>query len=155
MRALLALITVAHCCFAAELYAAPVVSCNRPPQRQEIIQYQRVHDITIRRPARGPDAIEYEAVELVSAMDRLAIWHSGPDSICISLTTFDQDAHECSIDGLATKDAAGEFVFSEEACAVRMSIGPEQARVRAPKDGCKSGYCAKNGVIEDAAYERK
>lgn len=120
-----------------------------------MIQYQHVHDITIRRPARGPDAIEYEAIDVVPATDVLLVWHPTPDTACVLLTTFDQNARECGVDGLAMKDATGELVFSDEACQVRLSVSAEKAELRAPKTGCARGYCATNGVIEDATYVRK
>ena len=150
-----ALCLVLGCCAATQLHAAPDISCHRPPPGQEIIRYQRVHDVTIRRPARGPDAIEYEAVEVVSVADELLVWRPASDTACVLLTTFDRDARECGLDGVAVLGAAGEFVFSEEACAVRLSIGADQVQVRAPKTGCTQGYCARNGVIEDGAYVRR
>lgn len=152
---LFAFMAALGCCAFSQAPAAPDISCHRPPTGQEVIQYQRVHDITIRRPARGPDAIEYEAIDVVSAVDVLMVWHPAPDEACVLLTTYDQNATECGVDGLALKDATGEFVFSDEACRVRLSISPEKVELRAPKVGCKKGYCAKNGVIEDASYVRK
>jgi len=153
-KVLYAFLLVLGCCVFTRAPAAPDTSCHRPPPGQEVIQYQRVHDITIRRPARGPDAIEYEAVDVVSAVDVLLVWHPAPDQACVLLTTYDQNAAECGVDGLALKDADGEFVFSDEACRVRLSIGPEKVELRAPKAGCKNGYWARNGVMEDATYMR-
>jgi hypothetical protein len=150
-----ALCLVLGCCATTQLHAAPDFSCHRPPPRQEIIRYQRVHDVTIRRAARGPDAIEYEAVEVVSVTDELLVWRPASDTACVLLTTFDQDARECGLDGVAVLGAAGEFVFSEEACAVRLSIGADQVQLRAPETGCTQGYCARNGIIEDGAYVRR
>jgi hypothetical protein len=149
-----ALAVIAHVRSPTPVQAADV-SCHRPPPGQEIIRYQRVHHITIRRPARGPDAIEYEAVEVVSVTDELLVWHLASDTACVLLTTFDQDARECGLDGVAVLGEAGEFVFSEEACAVRLSIGADRVDVKAPKTGCMQGYCAKSGVIEDGRYVRR
>ena len=149
-----ALAAVAYVPSSTQVGAADI-SCHRPPPGQDIFRYQRVHDITIRRPARGPDAIEYEAVEVISVTDELLVWHPASDTVCVLLTTFDREAHECGLDGVAVLGEAGEFVFSEEACAVRLSIGADQVQVRAPKSGCTKGYCARNGVIEDGTYVRK
>jgi len=155
MRVSSVFVTVAACCGFVQAPAALNISCHRPPPGEEVIYYQRVHDITIRRPARGPDAIEYEAVDVVSATDELLVWHPEPDTVCVLLTTYDQNARECGVDGLAANDGSGEFVFSEEACPLHLSIGADKVELRAPTSGCKQGYCAKDGVIEDATYLRK
>ena len=140
-------------CSSQKLYAAPISSCDPAPER--ISQYQRVHDITIRGLARGPDAIELEMYKVVPALDRLMVWQAGPDTICLSLTAYDRDAHECSVDGIATKDASGEFVFSDGSCVIRFSTGTDNVGMRVLDDGCGKRYCAGKGVMEDAIFVRK
>ena len=146
---------IALCYFLLPLSGAEVFSCNRMPAGQQVMQYQRAHDITLRRPARGPDAIGYEAVEHIAAVDQLSIWRPGPDSACISLTAFDENARECGVDGLAKREQSGEFVLVEEACPLRLSIAADRVELRAPPGSCQRGYCAPNGVIEAGTYLRK
>jgi hypothetical protein len=55
---------------------------------------------------------------------------------------------------MAVKDAAGDFVLSEGTCAIRLSIGAESVVLRASPEGCKTGYCAAQGAIEDSKYAR-
>ena len=152
MKASLALLALVETCLFGRLYAAPVLSCEGEPGAQEIARYQHTHEVSVRRPVRGPDGIELEVSQMISVTDELMVWDRGADTICVSLTAYDSSARECSVDGTAKKDAAGEFLFSEGTCAIHLSIGPNRIDLRVPKNGCQKGYCATDGAIEDATY---
>jgi len=119
---------------------------------QAVTQYQRAHKVTVRRRGPGPDAIELEFLVALPVVDQLAVWERGPESICLSLTTVGENARECDVYGMAVKDAAGDFVFSEGSCVIRFSIGTDGVELRVSREGCKIGYCAAQGVIENATY---
>ena len=121
---------------------------------QAVTQYQRAHVVTVRRRGPGPDAIELEFLVALPVVDQLAVWERGPESICLSLTTVGENARECDVYGMTVKDAAGVFVFSEGTCVIRFSIGTDGVELRAYQEGCKIGYCAAQGVIENATYVR-
>ena len=153
-RLYLPLVVLAGGCLFGDLHAAPASSCDEVPSVRAVTQYQRAHDVTARRRGLGPDAIELEFLVVMPVMDQLAVWKHGPESICLSLTTVGENARECDVYGMAVKDAAGDFVFSEGTCVIRFSIGAEGVELRASREGCKAGYCAEQGAIENATYVR-
>lgn len=155
MKASILLAVVIGSCFSRGLLAAPVSSCDRQPPTEQISQYQHVHNVTIRGLVRGPDGIELEVRKVIPAIDQLVVWHAEPDTICISLTAYDRDAHECSVDGAATKDASDKFVLSDGSCVIRFSIRADSAGMGVLGDGCAKPYCAGKGVMEDATFVGK
>jgi hypothetical protein len=150
----LTLVVMAGAGLLGELHAAPSALCDEAPALQTVIQYQRAHEVTVRRRSPGPDAIELEFLVVLPVIDQLAVWERGPESICLSLTTVGENARECDVFGMAVKDAAGDFVFSEGNCVIRFSIGTGGVELRASREGCKIGYCAAQGIIENATYVR-
>jgi hypothetical protein len=132
--------------------AASEFACDRQPPSEQISRYERVHDVTIRGLARGPDAIELELHKVVPAKDGLILWRPEPGSICVSLTAYDRDAHECNVDGIAIRDAAGDFVLTDRSCVIRFSIGADSTEVRALGDGCGKQFCTGNGAIEAGTF---
>lgn len=154
MRPYLALVVVAGSCLFGELHAASAASCDEVPSIGAVTQYQHAHDVAARRRGPGPDAIELDFLVVMPVKDQLAVWERSAESICLSLTTVGENARECDVYGLAAKDAAGDFVFSEGTCVIRFSIGAESVELRASREGCKRGYCAAQGAIENATYVR-
>jgi len=154
MRSFLASVVVAGSCLFGELDAASAASCDEVPSIRAVTQYQRAHDVAARRRGPGPDAIELEFLVVMPVIDQLAVWEHGPKSMCLSLTTVGENARECDVYGMAVKDAAGDFVFSEGTCVIRFSIWAEGVELRASREGCKTGYCAAQGTIENATYVR-
>ena len=152
MKNCLTLTVMAGACLVGELHAAPSALCDDAPALQTVTQYQRAHEVTVRRRGPGPDAIELEFLVVLPVRDQLAVWERGPESICLSLTTVGENARECDVYGMAVKDAAGDFVFSDGSCVIRFSIGTDGVELRVSREGCKIGYCAAQGVIENATY---
>jgi hypothetical protein len=154
MKNCLTLAVMAGGCLVGALHAAPSAPCDEAPALQAVTQYQRAHEVTVRRRGPGPDAIELEFLVVLPVIDQLVVWERGPESNCFSLTTVGENARECDVYGMAVKDAAGDFVFSEGNCVIRFSIGTGGVELRASREGCKIGYCAAQGVIENATYVR-
>jgi hypothetical protein len=146
----LTLAVMAGGCLVGALHAAPSAPCDEAPALQAVTQYQRAHEVTVRRRGPGPDAIELEFLVVLPVIDQLVVWERGPESNCFSLTTVGENARECDVYGMAVKDAAGDFVFSEGNCVIRFSIGTGGVELRASREGCNIGYCAAQGVIENA-----
>jgi len=149
----LTLVVMAGGCLAG-VHAAPSAPCDEAPALQAVTRYQRAHEVTVRRRGSGPDAIELEFLVALPVFDQLAVWERGPESVCLSLTTVGENARECDVYGMAVKDAAGNFVFSEGNCVIHFSIGTDGVELRASREGCRIGYCAAQGVIENATYVR-
>jgi len=154
MKNCLTLVVMAGGFLTGALHAAPSAPCDEAPALQAVTQYQRAHVVTVRRRGPGPDAIELEFLVALPVIDQLAVWERRPESICLSLTTVGENARECDVYGMTVKDAAGVFVFSEGTCVIRFSIGTDGVELRASQEGCKIGYCAAQGVIENATYVR-
>jgi len=154
MKNYLTLAVMAGACLVGELHAAPLTPCDEAPVLQAVTQFQHAREVTVRRRGPGPDAIELEFLVALPVVDQLAVWERGPESICLSLTTVGENTRECDVYGMAAKDAAGDFVFSEGSCVIRFSIGADRVDLRASREGCKMDYCAAQGVIENATYVR-
>lgn len=154
MKNYVRLVVMAGACLVGDLHAAQSAPCNEAPALSTVTRYQRAHEVTVRRRGPGPDAIELEFLVVLPVRDQLAVWQRGPESICLSLTTVGENARECDVYGMAIRDAAGDFVFSEGTCVIRFSIRPEGVELRASREGCITGYCAAQGAIENATYIR-
>ena len=152
MRAIFSLAVVAVLSQGRVSHAAPDPACDPTPIPEQVSRYECVHDITIRGMVLGPDAIELEVHKQVPAKDDLALWHAGPDAVCVLLTAYDPDAHECNVDGMASRDATGEFVLSDGNCVIRFSVSSQKVGMRVSGGECGKRYCGGKGVLENADF---
>jgi hypothetical protein len=135
-------------------------TCSTVPDGDGGARFSRPHKVPHvdggMRTIKRQDGSTIEVPALVTVTDELVVWAQESSGLCMSLTTYAQNGHQCEVQGPAKATGRGQYLFSDTNCSIRL-VQVDRDRVRLDPMGpdCKSNYCGMLGVIERATYVRR
>jgi len=136
---------------------APHTSCPLPTPTPPV-DYTRLHQIPtaasnndVSQTIVTPGGMVLHAPKMVAATDFLTVVARNPD---IHLVTVGKDWNKCEIEGLASKEPQGSYLFHEGSVAVRFTfVGDGDGQVNvAPIGTTYRSRCESSGSIDRAIY---
>lgn len=123
-------------------------------------EYHRLHQIPVKNrdpygvPMVTPGGMVLELPKMVAATDVLAIVNRDDSGLTFELTTFGRDRHRCIIEGRASPESEGVYVFSEDEVILRLTVlSGDRIRVEPVGAGYRS-QCDALGTVDAAIYTR-
>lgn len=113
-------------------------------------QYTQLH--TIEELGEGDDPVEAEVT------DCIALEQSG-DALRFDLQLFFDNDHSCTMQGQATKQADGSFLYTEDIedvgpCRLSIIVDDQSISIKDQDDICRGYYCGMRGFLDGASIPR-
>lgn len=137
---------------------APDSICPIPPSEPPL-SYSRLHQIPTTAPDHDvshtivtPGGMVLHSPNMVAATDVLTVVARDPDAMCFHLITLAKEWRRCEIEGVASKESQGSYLFRDDSIAIRLTfIGDDQVKV-VPIGTTYRSRCEASGSIESATY---
>lgn len=134
--------------------------CATVPDGDAATRFSRPHKVPHvadgMRTIKQQDGSTIEAPAVATVTDEMVIWDKTPTSLCLSVTTYGRNGHQCEIQGTALLTARDQYLFTDKKCSIRLvQVDRDRVRLEPLGPDCKKDYCGMFGIIERATYVRR